>query len=142
MPQAQIATMGNFDFRAPVAEAEVLRFRTKPNRSGKLTLLFENPDSANNLTVTVQVAPAGADNVTPGSWADTSAANNLAAVATVVVEKRCRREATILLRPGIDVWMRLQALGGGRGVLQIRGDDILEPVHFDTATSGTNAPIN
>lgn len=142
MPQSQTASMGNYDFRAPVAEAEVLRFRTQPNKSGKLTLLFENPESDNSITVTLQVAPAGADNVTPGSWADTSAANNLVAVADLVVQPRTQRDAAILIRPGVDAWVRLQASGGGRGILQIRGDDILEKVDFDTATSGTDAPIN
>lgn len=122
MPQNQIATQGHYDFGAPVTEGEVLRFRTRDNRGGKLQLLFENPDGESDGVVTVQVSPDGT------TWADTTAAANLEAVADVTVERRCSRQAEILIRPNEDAFMRVQASGGTRMALQIRGDAILEIV--------------
>jgi len=132
MPGTQIASQGNFDFGAPAASGEVLRFRTKKSRGGKLILVFENPSGgANDLTVSVQVAPSiaiVANGVeSPDTFVATDAALNLAAVTDLVVAKNTTREVTILIRPGIDTFMRVLASGATRGIMQIRGDDILEP---------------
>lgn len=134
MPGTQIATMGNFDFGAPATEGEVLRFLVKHKQGGKLILTFENPSGgANDITVSVEVAPPVNDPpgdgqvLAPDTFVATTAANNLAAITDLLVAKNTTREATILLRPGIDVFMRVTAAGASRGILQIRGDDILEP---------------
>lgn len=121
MPQTKLSP-GVYDFGAPVAIGTVLQFRTKPNTGGKLTLKFENPEGANDGTVSVEVS---ADN---SSWAATTAANNLAAVTSVSVPKKVTKEATILIRRGTDNYVRVRALGGCRMQLQIRGDHLLEPM--------------
>lgn len=111
--------------------ARVVQFRVKPNQGGKLDLKFENANGDNDMSVTVQVAttPTG---LTPtaanGGWATTSVANNLAAVSAVTVQRRTSKEATILIRRGEDLYVRVLATGRCRGQLQVRGDHILEPV--------------
>lgn len=121
MPQTQVANIGVYDFGAPVATGTVLTFRTKPDKSGKLILEFTNDDGANDLVVSVEVSSDGS------SFSATTVANNLAAVTNVAVPKKVTKESTILLRRGIDLYMRVRASGGARGQLQIRGDQILEP---------------
>lgn len=122
MPAAQVANIGTFPFGAPAAVATVLKFRTKPNASGKLDLKFENTEGANALTVSVEVS---ADNIT---YAATTAGNNLAAVTNVSVPRKVSKEATIIIRRGVDLYMRITASGGASGQVQIRGDPILEPM--------------
>lgn len=122
MPASQVANIAVFDFGAPAATGTVLQFRTKIDRSGKLDLKFENSDGANDLTVSVEVSTNGS------SWAATTAGNNLVAVTNVAVPKKVSKEATILLRRGIDLYVRVRASGSARGQLQVRGDVILEPV--------------
>lgn len=122
MPQAQTANIAVFEFGAPVLTGTVLKFRTKPDRSGKLDLKFENPNGDVALAVSVEVS---ADNV---SYAATTVANNLAAVTAVAVPRKTSKEATILVRRGIDLYVRVTASGGARGTLQMRGDQILEPM--------------
>lgn len=132
MPANQIASTANFDFGAPVALGTVLLFKVKDHRGGKLNLRFENPDGRAAVAVTVQVAPSDAiaagDAEVPDTFANTSAANNGAAIVGLSVGQRQSREATIFLRSGLDQWLRVQASGGARAALQIRGDAILEPV--------------
>jgi hypothetical protein len=122
MPQNQVANIAVFDFGAPAATATVLKFRAKPNVGGKLDLKFENSDGANQITVSVEVS---ADNVT---YAATTAGNNLAAVTNLAVPRKVSKEATILLRRGVDLYLRVTASGSARGQLQMRGDPILEPM--------------
>lgn len=115
----------NADLRCKAGE-----FRVKMNRGGKLDLKFENPDGSNDLVVTVQVA-TNRTGTTPsgtGGYANTSAANNLTAVATVTVPRRSSKEATILLRRDIDNYVRILGTGNARGQVQIRGAHILEPL--------------
>lgn len=113
MPSMQTAVVANYDFGAPVAEAVVLEFRVKENQGGKLDLMFEN-QSENPMTVTVQVSADGT------TYADTS-------VADLEVLAKTRSDAkTILLRQGLDKFVRLQAVGGTRGRLQVRPDSLLD----------------
>lgn len=121
MPAAQVANVAVFDFGAPAATGTVLQFRTKVDQGGKLDLKFENPEGANALTVAVEVSPDGT------SWSATTVANNLAAVTALSVPRKTSKEATILIRRGIDLHVRVRASGSARGLLQIRGDQILEP---------------
>lgn len=118
MPQSQVAVVQNFDFGAPVVEAEVLKFRVV--HGGMLALRFENTDGVADGEVTVQVAPDGA------AWADTTVANNLVAVVTEAIPRAQKRDFTILLRQDEDAWFRVQALGGCRMVMQVRADMDLE----------------
>jgi hypothetical protein len=111
----------------------VLRFRVKHDQGGKLDLKFENAIGENAMTVSVQVAtsPTGLTPTSPnGGYAATTAGNNLAAVTNLSVPKRTSKEATILLRRGVDRYVRVLATGSCRGQLQIRGDQILEPVRI------------
>tara|TARA_R100001086_G_scaffold236587_2_gene160108 strand:+ start:216 stop:590 length:375 start_codon:yes stop_codon:yes gene_type:complete len=117
MPRSQTANTGVYGFGAPVTESDVLTFRVR--KGGRLTLRVENyGDTA--LGYTVQVSP---DN---SSWADTASATNGDAVADESCPARQYREHQINLRDGQDNFVRLQASGGVRGELQIRGDNILE----------------
>lgn len=118
MPRTQTANVGNYDFGAPVAEGVALKFKTRDNQGGRLTARFENYGDS-DLTVTVQVS---ADDST---YADTAVATNGNAVADEVVPPRQHREFEFFLRAGQDNYMRVQALGGVRGLLQLRGDEIL-----------------
>lgn len=122
MPQLNVASIGNFDFGAPESVGEVLRFRVKDKRGGKLIMHFENPDGVANVTVSAEVSSDGS------SFSATTAANNLAAVTSLVVQQRAGRDATILLREGTDNYLRITASGGARAILQLRGDVALEPV--------------
>ena len=112
MPKSQVAVIANYDFGAPAVEAEVLKFRVKGG--GKLGLRFENADGVNDVEVTVQVSADGS------SWTDTAATPNLEAVANETIQKRTFKDFTILLREGADAYMRVQAVGGARAVMQVR----------------------
>lgn len=116
MPRSQTANTGVYDFGAPVTEGAPLVFRAR--HGGRLTMRFENYGDT-DLTVTVQVAPDGS------TWADTTSAANTTAVADEAIPPRQYREFDVLLRDGQDTWMRVQASGGVRGQLQIRGDESL-----------------
>ena len=122
MPASQVANIAVFGFGAPTATGTVLQFRKKPDASGKLVLKFENADGVNDLTVSVETSENNS------SWNATTAGNNLAAVTNVSVPKRTSKETTILLRRGLDLYVRVRASGGAKGELQIRGDAILEPM--------------
>lgn len=116
MPRTQTANVGNYDFGAPVAEGVPLKFAAR--NGGRLTARFENYGDS-DLTVTLQVS---ADDST---YADTAATPNGSAVADEVIPPRQYREFQINLREGQDNYLRLQALGGVRGLLQLRGDEAL-----------------
>lgn len=113
------------------AAAVVKKFRLKQASGGKLILEFTNDDGVNDLTVSVQVAftptgltPTGANN----GWAATTVANNLTAVTNISVPKKTTKSATLLLRRGIDHYVRILGVGRCRAQVQIRGDQILEPL--------------
>lgn len=112
MPKSQVASIANYDFGAPAAEGVVLKFRVKGG--GKLGLRFENADGVNDVEVTVQVSPDDS------TWSDTTAAGNIVAVANESIQKRTFKDFTILLRQGQDAYMRVQAVGGARAVMQVR----------------------
>lgn len=117
MPRTQTANTGIYDFGAPTAEGVVLQFRVK--QGCLLTARLENQSDV-SITATLQVSPDAS------TWADTAATPNTTAVADVVIPPRQYREYQINLRQGQDNYLRLQASGGGRGVLQLRGDEHLE----------------
>lgn len=117
MPRTQVANIGTYGFGAGVTENAPLLFSVR--RGGRLSIRVENQDDV-ALEVTFQVS---ADNST---WADTTAAANTTAVANVSIPVRQYREYQISLRQGQDLFFRLQAVGGARGELQIRGDQILQ----------------
>lgn len=116
MPRTQTANVAIYDFGAPVTEDAVLTFQAR--RGGRLTVRLENYGDT-DLAATLQVSDDGS------TWADTTAAANTTAVADVTIPPRQYREYQISLRDGEDAWMRLQASGGVRGQMQVRGDEIL-----------------
>jgi hypothetical protein len=118
MPQSQVAAVQNYDFGAPATEDEVLKFRVK--HGGELALRFEHVEGDTDGEVTVQVAPDG------DTWADTTAAANRVAIANAAIPIAQKRDYTILLRAEEDAWMRVQAVGGCRMVMQVRADMNLE----------------
>jgi hypothetical protein len=120
MPRTQVANIGTYGFGAGVTENAPLTFSVR--RGGRLTVRAENQNEPNTtaLAVTLQVSADGT------TWADTTAAANTTAVADVSIPARQYREWQISLRQGQDNFFRLQAVGGGRGELQIRGDEILQ----------------
>jgi hypothetical protein len=115
MPRSQVASVANYDFGAPTAEAEVLRFQVRKGHGGNLPLTFENLDNADG-EVTVQVSEDGA------SWADVG---NAALVNAAVASKHEVNEV-LNLRQGLDNYVRLQALGGVRMRMQVRHDASLQ----------------
>ena len=120
MPRTQVGQVPVHDLGAPAVEAAVLLFKVRTHEGGLLNMLFEAPDSTRNVVYTVQVSP---DN---SSWADTTAAQNLDAVADEVLLPRGKRQHDVLLRAGVDNYVRVQAVGGDRFQLQIRNEEILE----------------
>jgi transposase-like protein len=116
MPRTQTANTGVYDFGAPVTEGVPLRFKAR--QGGRLTVRMENYGDS-TLTCTLQVSADGT------SYADTTVAANGDAVADEAIPARQFREFQIFLRQGQDNYMRLQAVGGVRGQLQIRGDEAL-----------------
>lgn len=107
--------------------ADVLEFRVKENRGGKLRLTFEAAVATGAYSVSVQVAPSRpAVLLTPSTYIATDATLNLAAVTDFTVNARGSRDATILLRPGVDNYVRFLATGGVRGTVTMRGDEVLE----------------
>lgn len=118
MPRIQSAVVDNYDYGAPAVEAEVLKFKVK--KAGRLIVTFLNADGAADIVNTLQVSPDGS------TWADTSAANNLAAVADETVVKRGSASFETLLRAGEDLYLRLLAVGGARGQMQVRGEAELD----------------
>lgn len=114
-------------------ETRPLTFRVKDEQGGKLIFNFENPDGVNDLVVSIQVAVDGSAPKTPtetNGFVATTAAANGSAVTNVTVPRRGNKQATISLRRGVDNWVRLIASGGARGVCQIRGNELLEPVQI------------
>jgi hypothetical protein len=112
MPKTQVAHVQNYDFGAPVSQAEVLKFSVEVG--GKRSLHFEAIGD-NPITVTVQVSPDGS------SWSNTSAANNNTAVVSEVLPAGVWKEYQVNLRAGKDTFMRVLASGADRCQLQIRG---------------------
>lgn len=116
MPKTQTANIGNYDFGAPVAEGVVLKWAAR--NGGRFTARIENQSDV-TLTCTLQVS---ADDST---FADTAATPNGNAVADEAIPPRQYREFDFFLREGQDNYLRMQAVGGGRGLLQMRGDERL-----------------
>ena len=115
MPRSQVATVANYDFGAPAAEAVVLRFQVRKGHGGNLPLTFENLDAVAG-EITVQVSD---DDVT---FADVG---NAALVNAAVGAKQEVNEV-LNLRQGKDNFVRVQALGGVRMRMQVRHDEALQ----------------
>lgn len=113
MPRLQTAQVANFDFGAPAAAAEVLRFNAR--QGGKLHGVISNLGDT-DLTVSVQVSK---DNAT---FAATTVANNLQAVTGLVIPARQSRDILLNLRQGQDQFIKVLGAGGVRGELQLRDD--------------------
>ena len=135
MPSTQTALRAVYDFGAPSAEGIVLGFRLRANQGGKFELLVENPISSRPatpgfelsglqvpITYSIQVAPVDGDGL-PGTFIATTAALNLEAITDVVVGAGQNNAHTLLLKPGIDVFVLMVASGGARGQLQVIGDE-------------------
>jgi hypothetical protein len=116
MPRRQTALRSNYEFGAPATLAPVAYFQVK--RGGQLQMHFES-DSGSPLVVTVQVAP---DNAT---WATTTAAANLTAINGVAIVGNAAYDANILLRQGQDNYLRIEASGPGRLIVEMGGDENL-----------------
>lgn len=104
--------------------SNALVFRVKEDVGGTLELLFENTIGDEDLTVSVEVASSPTGTTTPHSA--TGYAAGIVTQATVV--RRGTRAYTQLMRRGQDLYLRVRSAGRARGMLQIRGDQILEPV--------------
>lgn len=152
MPSTQTALRAVYDFGAPSAEGIVLGFRTRNQTGGKLELLVENPVSSRPgtpgfpgdavqqpFTYSIQVAPAQADG-TPGTFIATTAALNLEAITDVVVGAGQNNAHTLLLKPGVDVFVLMVASGGARGHLQVVGDEKWDLWRTANTTLGRGKP--
>lgn len=125
MPQSQAARRSHYQFGAKSAgatddEAEVLRFQRKFNHGGSLDMLFEAPDSAKDISVTVQVSEDGT------IWLDTTAAENETAVVDEVVKPKTTRLFRVHMRAKLDEFVRILARGNDRGGVTITGNEIQE----------------
>lgn len=127
MPLSQTASVSVFDFGAPAATADVLKFAVKESEGGKLELLFENPS---DVVITVS-ALVSSDNST---YTATTAAENLSVITNVSVPARATRSFPVLLRRGTDKYFKVTASGGGRMQLQVRGDAVLESQPWSVST--------
>jgi len=121
MPARQIASVDNYDFGAPAVEAEVLQFEVLIG--GKLALTFVN-EGESDLEVTVQVSADGS------SWADTTAGNNLVAVANETIIPKTNKDYAIIARADVDLYLRVQAVDGVHGSLQVRPDAALRAINI------------
>ena len=113
MPRLQTAQVANYDFGAPAASAEVLRF--KAGQGGKLHGVLSNLGDT-DLTVSVEVSK---DNAT---FAATTAAANTTAVTGLVIPAKQSRDVLINLRQDQDIFVKVLGAGGVRGELQLRDD--------------------
>lgn len=68
----------------------------------------------NALAVSIQVSKDGI------TWAATTAQNNITAITAASVGAGQSKDYELGLRQGVDNFFRLNATGGGRGILQIR----------------------
>lgn len=121
MPSLQTAVVANYDFGAPAALLEVLRFKSA--QGGKLHCTFANVGDT-DLTVSVQVS---ADNA---SFSATTAANNTAAVTSLVIPPKQTRNVLLTLRHGLDDYVRVLGAGGVRGQLQLRDECRLDIIRI------------
>jgi hypothetical protein len=126
MPDLQVASVDVFDFGAagtgnPAAgnAATVLLFEVK--RAGKVQFTFSNPDDS-VLTVTVQTASALTASAGEFTlFADIAAATHLSLIANIAVPAKTNSAPyDVLLREGLDKYVRVLATGRVRGQLQVR----------------------
>lgn len=120
MPATQTAVVDNYDFGLPALEGPVAVFRIRDNQGGKVEWLFENANGQNDVTMSIEVSP---DN---SAWAATTAANNLEAITDVAVPQKTNLSGTVLLRRGLDAFMRITGAGSARVVAQLRHNGILD----------------
>lgn len=135
MPQSQAARRSHYQFGAVSAgatddEAEVLCFRRKFNQGGDLRMLFEAPDAAKTVSVTVQVSQDGT------TWLDTTAAENGEAVVDEDVLPKTQRDFTVHMRPKLDEYIRILARGNDRGGVTITGNELQEIKNQDRLSLG------
>lgn len=124
MPQAQVAQGSFYDFGAPAASGQVLKFKVRPNAGGVLDFTFEAPDADADVTVSVQTAETTAGD--PGDFAATTSGKHGAAITSEVIKPRTNRTFRIVLRPGVDKWVRVLASGSDRCGVRIGGNEKLE----------------
>lgn len=115
MPRSQVATVANYDFGAPAAEAVVLRFQVRVGHGGNLPLTFENLDDVDG-EVTLQVSEDDA------TFVDVGNAN----LVNAAIPARQEVNEVLSLRQGKDNFVRVQALGGVRLRMQVRHDESLQ----------------
>lgn len=127
MPANQTAATGVYGFGAPNGADddanEILRFSVR--RGANINVRVENlgrDETEGDVTFSIQVSPLTI------SWADTTAAANLTAVADVAIGPREHRDFPIGLRQGTDQMLRFVASGGVQGNVQINGDEHLQIV--------------
>ena len=118
MPKSQVANVENYEFGAPLVEAQVLKFAV--HQGGKAQLRFLAQESDNDITVSVQVSPDDS------SWSDTTANDNGEAVVDEAIKRQTYLDYTVNLREGVDKYMRILASGAARGQMQMRQDCKME----------------
>ena len=87
---------------------------------GVIQLRFENPEGLNDATISVEVS---ADNST---YAATTAANNLEAITNVSIPRKTFNDYELLLRQGVDLYMRVRGSGRTRVQMQVRTGGFLD----------------
>jgi hypothetical protein len=115
MPRSQVASVANYDFGAPKAEGEVLRFALREGHGGNLPLTFENL-ALTDGEVTVQVSEDGT------SFVD----HDNADLVNLAVPAKHEVNDVMGLRQGKDNFVRLLAVGGIRMRMQVRRDANLQ----------------
>ncbi len=120
MPRSQVAVIDNFDLGLPAAAAQVIEFKLRPDHGGVIQLRFENSEGENDATLSVQVSADGS------SWNATSAANNLEVITNVSIPRKTFNDYELLLRPGIDNYVRVTGSGRTRVQLQLRHGGLLD----------------
>jgi hypothetical protein len=93
------------------------------SRGGLVQMRFEGIGSA-AIAVTVQVSADGK------TWANTSAAANVQAIVSESIAPSQHKNFEINLRAGLDNYVRVIAVGGDRGQVQVRSEVELEVVRL------------
>ena len=119
MPKSQIAAISSYEAGLPATAPANGVLTLKAKQGGKVSVRIENMHDA-SATVSATVSSDDA------TYNATTAANNLEAITNVVIPPRTYKDFTVLLRQGIDTWLRFTGSGGTRVNFQVRDNGILD----------------
>lgn len=106
-------------------------------QGGKLQVHVENNDGLNDLNYSFERStdgkkfyPMTALQVGPDGQSAAAISALTAATPTPGVVRKGSRDVTLVVNPTTDAVVRLWAVGGGRGLVQLANEAILDPIYF------------